>query len=300
MAAHSGHGHLRVNNVLVTVMLNIVITIAQVIGGAISGSMALISDAAHNFSDVLSLLISYIASRLTGKEETVKKTFGYRRAGILAAFINTSTLLVISAILAWVALSRILKPLPVEGSVVMILAAFGILLNGLSLLFIRKDAAKSINFRAAFIHLLSDLFTSVGVLAGGLIIKISHWYRVDGAISMLIAAYMFYSSWGILRETIKIFMQFTPPRVNIEDIAGEITKLEGVKNIHHVHVWQLDDDEMIFEAHIDLDMDYSISAFEEILEKIGLILETKDISHFNIQPELYRDDMKELINTGRK
>jgi cobalt-zinc-cadmium efflux system protein len=287
-------------NVLITIFLNVFITVAQVIGGVISGSMALLSDAAHNFSDVLSLIISYWAIRISGREQTLRQTYGYKRAGILAAFINTAILLVIAGVLVWEAASRLFNPQPVEGGIVILLAAAGILLNGLSLLFIRKDARGSMNIRAAFLHLFADMLTSVAVLAGGLMIKYLGWIRIDSILTILIAVYLVYSSWGIFYSSLRIFMQFTPSHIDIEKIAESITGIDGIKNIHHVHVWQLDENEMMFEAHIDLEGDYTISRFEEILEKVEKVLESFRIHHFNIQPELYRDDLKQLINTGKR
>jgi cobalt-zinc-cadmium efflux system protein len=280
-------------------MLNSLITIAQIVGGLVSGSMALLSDAAHNFSDVLSLFISYWASRLSGREQTLRQTFGFKRAEIFAAFINSATLLVIAGILIWQAVARLINPEPVSASIVIWLAALGILLNGVSLIFIRREKG-SMNMRSAFLHLFADMLTSVAVLGGGFAIKYFSWYRVDGILTLIISLYLIYSSWGIFRESIRIFMQFTPSGINIEEIAGRITSLEGVKNIHHVHVWQLDDNEILLEAHLDMDADYTISRFEEILEEAGKILTEFDIHHFNIQPELYRDDHKELINISRK
>lgn len=286
-------------NLLVTILLNVVITVAQIIGGVISGSMALLSDATHNFSDVLSLIISYWAIRLSRREQTIKQTYGFKRAGIFAAFINSAILLIIASILIWEAVSRLMNPEPVTGQIVIILAAAGIALNGLSLLFIRKDAKGNINIRAAFLHLLADMMTSVAVLAGGFIIKYLGWVWIDGALTILIALWLIYSSWGIFYQSVRIFMQFTPAHINIEEIAREITAISGVRNIHHVHVWQLDENEVLLEAHLDLENDCMVSHFESILSKVEEKLAKFGIHHFNIQPEMHRDDRKELIHRGK-
>jgi cobalt-zinc-cadmium efflux system protein len=143
------------------------------------------------------------------------------------------------------------------------------------------------------------MMTSVAVLAGGFVIRFLGWYWIDGVLSISIALYLVYSSWAIFYEAIRIFMQFTPSHINIEELAQKVTLLNGVKNIHHVHVWQLDDHEMMLEAHIDLDGDYTISQFEDILDHVAKILEGYSIHHFNIQPELNRPDQKELINPGK-
>jgi cobalt-zinc-cadmium efflux system protein len=286
-------------NLFITILLNVGITVAQVIGGLLSGSMALLSDAAHNFSDVLSLIVSLVAEKLSGRERTLRQTYGYMRAGIFAAFFNAATLLIIATILVWESIYRIIHPQPIAGLIVIYLAALGILLNGLSVLLIKKDAERSMNMRSAYLHLFTDMMTSIAVLAGGFAIKFLGWFWIDGMLSIGIAIYLVYSSWGIFYEAIRIFMQFTPSHIDIEEIARKVTLLKGVKNMHHVHVWQLDDREMMLEAHLDLDEDYSISRFEDILDKVDKILEQYDIHHFNIQPELHRGDQKELINTGK-
>jgi cobalt-zinc-cadmium efflux system protein len=293
------HGTVNGRNLFVTILLNIGITIAQVIGGFISGSMALLSDAAHNFSDVLSLIVSFGAEKLSGRERTLKQTYGYKRAGIFAAFINAATLLIIATILVWESIYRIIHPQPIAGLVVIYLAALGMLLNGLSVLLIKKDAKESMNMRSAYLHLFTDMMTSIAVLVGGFAIKYLEWYWIDGVLSIGIAIYLVYSTWGIFYESIRIFMQFTPSHINIEEIALQMSSIQGVKNMHHVHVWQLDDHEMMLEAHIDLDEDYLISRFEVILEQVDKLLEPYGIHHFNIQPELFRNDQKELINTEK-
>lgn len=299
-AGSHNHGHVQGRNILITILLNIVITAAQVTGGLFSGSTALVSDAVHNFSDVLSLIITYWAAKLSGREQTLRQTYGFKRAGIFAAFINTATLLVIAVILIWEAIDGIINPEPIEGTVVIFLAAAGILLNGLSLVFIRKDASRNMNIKSAYLHLFTDMLTSVAVLIGGIVIKYLGWYQIDGVLTILIAIYLVINSWGIFYQSIRIFMQFTPSNIDIEEIAGNITDLPGVKNIHHVHVWQLDDRAMMLEAHIDLDEDYKISQFESILDSVEKILGDHGIHHFNIQPELHRKDKKELISSGRK
>jgi cobalt-zinc-cadmium efflux system protein len=295
------HKHREVNkrNIFVTIILNTIITVAQLIGGLLSGSMALISDATHNFSDVLSLIVSFVAEKLSGRKQTLKQTYGYKRAGIFAAFFNAATLLVIATILVWEAVNRLIHPEPIAGLIIIYLAALSIVLNGLSVVLLKRDSEGSMNMRSAYLHLLTDMMTSIAVLAGGFAIKYFEWYWIDGALSIVIAIYLVYNSWGIFYQSIRIFMQFTPSHISIREIAEKTAQLPGVKNMHHVHVWQLSDHELILEAHIDLDEDYPISGFEVILEQVTEILEPFGITHINIQPELHRNDQKGLINTGK-
>jgi cobalt-zinc-cadmium efflux system protein len=294
---HDGHHHMGNGKILlITIILNLVITVAQIAGGLLSGSMALLSDAAHNFSDVLALLFSYIAERLSGRKRTLRHTFGYKRVGIFAAFINTASLMIIATILIQEAVERLINPKPIAGELVICLAALGILFNGISAFLVRNSAKGDSNMRSAYLHLFTDMLTSVGVFIGGFAILFLGWYRIDGLLTIVISIYLIYSSWGIFYASIRIFMQFTPAQINIEEIAAEITLIEGIKNIHHVHVWKLDDHEMMFEGHVDLKADYPISFFEIILEKVGAVLHQHNIHHYNIQPEWVRDDEKSLIN----
>ena len=294
--SHHHHHETSGRNLAFTILLNVGITVAQVIGGIISGSMSLLSDAAHNFSDVLALIISWVAKRLSKKEQTVNHTFGYKRAEIFAAFINSSALIIIAVILATEAVERLISPQPVIANIVIWLAGLSILLNGLSVLLIKKGAKESINIKSAYLHLFTDMLTSIAVLAGGFAMKYLDWYWVDGVLSIAIAVYLIYSSWEIFSGTLKIMMQFTPKSVDINKIASEAKNIEGIKNIHHIHVWQLDEHEIIFEAHVDLEKDVKISDFETVLKKLEKLLNKYKIGHFNIQPEFTVDDSKELIN----
>ncbi|MCX6237889.1 MAG: cation diffusion facilitator family transporter [Bacteroidia bacterium] len=293
---HHNHPIVTGKNLVLPILLNMGITLAQIIGGLVSGSMALLSDAAHNFSDVLALIFSYIAAKLSGRERTLKQTFGYKRAGIFAAFINAATLMIIATVLVQEAIERLMNPRPIEGEIVIYLAALGILFNGASALLVKKGAKSDINMRSAYLHLFTDMLTSIAVFIGGFAISYLGWFWVDGVLTIAISIYLIYSSWEIFYESMRIFMQFTPTQINIEEIAAEITLIQGVKNVHHVHAWKLDDHEMMFEAHLDLEEDYTISHFELILEKVSTTLHRFDIHHFNIQPEWVRDDEKALIN----
>ncbi len=277
------------------IVLNVGITLAQAIGGIISGSMALLSDAAHNFSDVLSMVISYLANRLARREATEKQTFGFRRSEILAAFINAATLIIISVIILFEAVQRLINPVPISANTVIYLAIAGILVNGVSVLFIRDDSHKNMNMRSVYLHLFGDMLTSVAVLLGGIAMKYLQWYRTDSIFSIAIAIYLLYMSWGILKTSLRIIMQFTPEEVDIQKIAKGIENIAGVKNIHHVHVWQINEHDLMFEAHIDMAEDIKVSNFETVLKEIKQLLKQNGINHSTIQPEFSVDDKKQII-----
>jgi cobalt-zinc-cadmium efflux system protein len=282
-------------NLGLAILLNVAITLAEAVGGIISGSMALLSDAAHNFSDVLSLIISYFASRLSKRKATERETFGFRRSEILAAFINSATLIIISVIIIIEAIRRLMNPAPLSANLMIWLAIASILINGLSALFLRKDSHDNINIRSAYLHLFGDMLTSVAVLAGGLAIKFLKWNWTDSVFSLAIAVWLLWLSWGIFRSSLRIIMQFTPEEIDIKKIACEFEKIPGVKNIHHVHVWQINDHDLMFEAHVDMSEDIKMSGFEKVLEEIKLILIQNGINHSTIQPEFSVDDKKQII-----
>ncbi len=281
------HGNLKGRNLGIAILLNVAITIAQVVGGFISGSLALMSDALHNFSDVLALIISWFASKLSKKDQTPAQTYGYKRAEILAALINAVSLFVIAFFLLKEAISRISDPVDVQSGLVMILGGLSIVLNGLSVLLIKKEAKDNMNMRSAYLHLLSDMISSIAVVFGGLAMYLWEVAWVDSLLSIGIAVYLVYSSWGLIKESVRILMQFAPTNVNLEDINRELQNIPEVNNMHHVHVWQLDDKQINFEAHISFNEDINLSKVNEILHQIEHVLDDKfDINHVTLQPEI--------------
>lgn len=292
------HSHqLSGKKLFISIILNISITVAQFIGGIISGSLSLLSDAVHNLSDVISLIISYIANILTNrKKQTSQHTFGYKRAEIVAAFINSASLIVIAVFLAFEAVKRLQNPIELESNIVIALALLAIFANGFSVLLLKKDAHHNLNMKAAYLHLLSDMLTSVAVLIGGLLMKFFQIYWLDGVLTIIISLYLLFMSWHIFRDSLQILMLFAPKHIKIEEIQKEIIKIDGVKNMHHVHIWQLNDSELHFDAHIEFKKDISLSEFDKKCKEIEKILSKKfDIHHSFLQPEYSRNDKKELI-----
>ena len=294
---HEHHHHeVKGKNLFFTILLNAGISLAEFIGGIISGSISLISDAIHNFSDVLSLIISYIANKLAKREATDKQTFGYKRSEIFAAFLNSATLIVLAFYILYEAVQRFINPIEVSSDLVIWLALGSIFVNGLSVLFIKKDAQGNMNMKSAYLHLFGDMMTSIAVLLGGILMKYFHIFWIDPVFSILIAIYLLYLSWDIFKSSLKIMMQFTPEEINVNEINTAVSKLNGVKNLHHIHIWQINEHDIMFEAHIDLEKDVSISEFEKVMEKVKEYLHDKyAIHHVTLQPEFSVDDNKELI-----
>jgi cobalt-zinc-cadmium efflux system protein len=296
---HSTQNHPKLSgrNLLISIFLNIIITVAQIIGGFLSGSLALISDAVHNLSDVVSLIISYIANSLANsKKQTLKQTFGFKRAEIIAAFFNAASLMVIAFFLGIEAIKRFNNPQEIESNLVIWLALLGILANGFSVLLIKKDAEHNLNMKSAYLHLLTDMLTSIAVFIGGLLMKYFNIFWIDAILTLVISGYLIYMSWRVFTESLKILMLFAPDNIVIEDIEKAILKIKGVKNIHHVHVWQLNENNCHFEAHIEFKKDIKLSEFDKICEKIEhLLIHDFNINHCNLQPEYNRDDEKTFI-----
>ena len=295
---HDHHHHLHQvsgKNMAVAIFLNIVITAGQVAGGMISGSVALLTDALHNFSDVVALLLSYTTNRIAKRKSTIKQTYGFKRAEILSAFVNSAVLTGIAVFLIVEAVQRFYSPHPIESDMVIWFAAGSIVINFISVLMLQKDAKENMNIKSAYLHLMTDVMTSVAVLAGGIVMKYFGIFWVDALLSFAIALYLIVSSYKLLTGTIKILMQFTPAGIDIEEINSRVTAIKGVKNLHHVHVWQLDEKTTLFEAHIDLTNDINITGFQEILNRTEVVLHDFGIFHFNIQPEFNRNDSKEII-----
>ncbi len=297
MGEHHHHHEVTGKNLFWTILLNAGISLAELIGGIIAGSMALISDAIHNFSDVISLIVSYIANRLSQKASNEKQTFGYKRSEIIAAFFNATTLIILAIFVLYEAAQRILHPEPVKSDLVIWLSLGSIAVNGLSVLLIKEDAKANMNMKSAYLHLLGDMMTSIAVLIGGIVMKYFHIYWIDPVFSILIAIYLIYMSWGIFKSSLKIMMQFTPDNIDINQIAKDIGQIEGVKNIHHIHIWQINEHDVMFEAHLDLDTDCRITGFEKIMLKVnGYLKEHYGIEHTILQPEFSIDDDKKLIH----
>ena len=296
-----GHSHKHTSdhtgrNLLISILLNSVITLAQIIGGFLSGSLALLSDALHNLTDVISLVISYIAARLSKKKATISRTFGYKRAEIIAAFVNASSLIIIAIYLMFEAVKRLFNPQTIEPDLVIGLSILGIVFNGLSVLLLKKDSAHSINIRSAYLHLLTDMLASIAVLIGGLLMRFYQIYWVDAALTIAIAVYLVVVGYNLLKESFHILMLFTPKHIKIDAIVEEVNKLKHINNIHHIHVWQLNETEIHLEAHIDFNVDLKFSEFNTILKTIETTLFQKfNINHFNIQPEFGSSDPKTII-----
>lgn len=293
--AHN-HGNLKGGKLGISIAVNLLITIAQLIGGFISGSLALYSDALHNFSDVIALVISYIADKLAGRSYSDRKTFGFKRAEILAAMINAGTLVFVGGFLIYEGVSRFFHPEPIGSVWVISLAVFSIVGNTLCVVLLKGDAEDNLNIKSAYLHLLTDVMTSVAVLIGGLLMSWYQIYWIDSVLSILIALYLIRASWGILMETLRVVMQFAPAHLDIRKIEKTILTCPEIKGMHHIHLWQIDDKTVNLEAHLQFKEDVHLSGSSRVINIINeLLQETYGINHTTFQTEFDTDHAPDLL-----
>lgn len=265
---HHHHHAVKGKKLAITILLNVIITAAQAAGGFFSGSLALLSDATHNLSDVIALVISWLGNKIAKKPYSEKRTFGYKRAEILAALINVVAIIVIAINIFIEGIHRFIRPVPVTGTMVIWLAGLSIVMNGLSVLLIKDGADKNINMKSAYIHLFSDMLTSIAVLIGGAVMYFTGIYWIDSIISIGIAVYLLYVSITMLLETLKILMEFAPDNLNLNNLQTELKQFPYITDVHHIHAWHITDNEKKIEMHIVFDKDYRISETEKYITEI--------------------------------
>lgn len=273
-------------NLAITVILNGIITLGQFTGGIISGSLALISDALHNLSDVVSVILAYLAHRIGLRPQTQKSTFGFKRAEILAAFINAISLIAISVYLMVEAGKRFLNPQEVDYLWMFWLGIVGLIANGLSVFILHDTKNENLNIRAAYLHLIGDALTSVAVIAGAACIWLFQVYWIDPLVTVLISVYIFVHTFKILKESVEILMQFAPSGIDQQEIVTVLLQIPEIQSVHHIHLWQLDDDRIYFEAHLVLAENRPVSDTHQITENAKRLLNSRfGISHTTFQYE---------------
>ena len=248
---------------------NMLLTVAQVIGGIVSGSLSLVADALHNFSDAASLLIALVAIRIGRKPPDQFKTFGYKRAETIAALINLTTLIIIGLYLCYEAIMRFIAPEPVAGWMVVLVAGVALAVDVFTALLTYSQSKNSMNIKAAFLHNVTDALASVGVIITGTLILLYGWIWTDAAMTLIISGYVLWQGFTELPKVIHLLMEGTPEGMDAESIITAMEAESGVKEVHHVHVWQLDEHRNALEAHVVLseqaDMDGLKSRLKQIL-----------------------------------
>ncbi len=283
------------SRLLITMILNFGIAAAEIIGGILSGSLSLISDALHNFSDGIAIIISYFAIRLKLRPRDTHYTFGLKRSEIIAAIINASTLIIICFYLFKEAYQRFIAPEPIAGGLMIIVASFGLAANIAGTLLLRSGSKNSMNIRSAYLHLLSDAVSSLAVILGGIAIYFFHVYWLDPLLTVLIGLYVLKESYRIVAEAVQIIMMAAPADISLENLKHEIEAVTGVQNLHHAHLWQMNEQDIHFEGHVDVG-EMPVSKTGDLLHQIEhLLMDKYAVNHVTLQFECNQCSSKALV-----
>lgn len=289
--AHShGHEHgvilSNVNAAFVTgIVLNFLFVVVEVIAGLFIHSLSLLSDAGHNLADVGALALSLLAFRLLKVKPTDQYTYGFRKTSILVALFNAVVLLVSIGAIVYEAIHRLLNPEPLPGSTVALVAGIGIVINSVTALLFFRDKDKDMNIKSAYLHLMSDAIVSLGLVAGGIVIFYTNWFWIDSALSILIAVVILFSTWRLLRSSLRLSLDGVPENIHIEDIKATAMKVKGVMDLHHIHIWAISTTENAMTAHLVLSPDTTTEQEQKIKHQLKHELAHKNIDHITLETE---------------
>lgn len=267
---------------IIGIVLNSLFLIIEFILGFIYDSIGLISDAGHNLTDVVSLVLALIAYSLTKVSSNTKFTYGYKKTSILVSLINAIILLVAVAFIIYESIDKIINPIEIKGSVISITAGIGVIINGITAWLFLKDKEKDLNVKGAYLHMVADALVSIGVVVSGLIISFTSWFVLDGIIGIVIALIIIYSTWDLLNKSLRLSLDGVPSDIDFNHIANIISQVEGVKDVHHLHIWAISTRENALTAHIVLN---DINNMEEVKHHIKHELEHANISHSTLEFE---------------
>jgi cobalt-zinc-cadmium efflux system protein len=284
------------SRLVLSLVLTAVFVIVEIVAGLFSNSLALLTDAAHNFTDVIALGLSWFAVRLATRPANATRTYGYHRAGILVAMINSTTLVVISLGIFYEAYQRFLSPPEVKSGVMVAVGLLAFVVNLVTALLVRQGSQHDLNLRSAYFHLMGDVLSTLGAVVAGVIIFFTDWNWLDPLVSVFIGVLILWNAWGILRETVDILLESTPRDVDMNAMIKDMSRVKGVLGVHDLHVWSITQSMRTMSAHILTD-DISISAGADIQGQLSEILSGRyNITHATLQlecvgchPDLYCD-----------
>ncbi len=273
---HGGHQHHHEDDsdqkIIFAISINFLLTLVQIIGGVISGSLALIADALHNLSDAASLVLALFARKIGRKSADEFKTFGYKRAEIIASLINLTLLIVLSLYLIYEAIWRFIEPVMISGWIIIIIAGVAFLIDLYTSIITYKISHNNMNMRAAFLHNLSDALASIGVIIAGVLIVLYNVIWVDAVITMMIGGYILWQGIKMLPDSINFLMDGTPKEISVAQVKDNLSQFEEVLDIHHMHIWNLDEKRIALEAHVVVDSN-NLMETAEIKKKLKSNLE---------------------------
>ena len=286
MHSHTHHHHGGTGQVLRWSMVATVVFVAvEAVAGIRAHSLALLSDAGHNITDALALLLAWFAFYLQAKPADEIKTYGYHRAGVLAAFVNALTLVLLSAWIFYESAMRLRHPQEVHEGIMMAVAALGVTMNGGIMLALRRASHHDLNVRSAFVHMLGDALGSLAIIAGAVVIRYTGWGQVDPALSILIGLLIVWTAWDIIRESLNILLEGLPRGIRLPDVMAAMCRIDGVLDVHDLHIWSLGSSAHALSCHVLID-DVPPSASDAILRRLnGMLAERFHISHTTVQFE---------------
>ena len=282
---HDEHGDLTGRPLKITLGLVIVIMVAEFVGGWLSNSLALVSDAGHMLTDALALGLSLFAIALARRPANPKKTFGYHRAEILAAFANGAILILLSAYIFYEAALRFTHKPEVKSPLMLAVAIVGLLANIVSMFLLRQGSGKNINVKSAFLHVIGDTLSSIGVIIAAIIIYFTGWTPVDPLLAILIGVIILWGALRIVKESVDILLESTPRDIDMDEVLAEVKKIEGVEDMHEVHIWTLTSGIHALSAHLKV-ADQTVNESGVILSRVNDVLNDKfEITHTTLQLE---------------
>ena len=290
--SHAGHSHSHVPEItsinkafIVGIVLNLMYVIIQVGIGLKINSLSLLSDAGHNFLDVAALALAMMAFKLSKSKSTDKYTYGFKKSSILISLLNAVILLISIGAIGYEAIFRFGNPQPLPGKIISIVAAIGIVINGVSAFMFFRDKEKDINVKAAFVHLAADALVSLGLVVGGLIIFFTHWYWIDPLLSIIICLVIIASTWSLLKNSLRLSLDGVPNTVDIKIIKETVLKETGVKDFHHLHVWAISTTQNAMTGHVVVSNELSNVQVSQLKHKIKHQLEHLNIQHATLETE---------------
>jgi cobalt-zinc-cadmium efflux system protein len=270
---------------LLALFLTLGFVLFEAAAGLFANSLALLTDAAHNLTDVIALALSWYALRLTLQPPNSQKTYGYHRAGILVALLNSTTLVLISLGIFYDAYRRFMAPPEVKADVMVVVGLAAVVVNAVTAWLVRRGSEHDLNLRSAFVHLMSDVLSTIGAVIAGVIILFTGANWLDPLVSVLIGVLILWNAWGIVRETVEILLESTPRDLDMETLVEDIKQLDGVLGVHDLHVWSLTQDLRTMSAHI-LTEDVSISRGAAIQSRVNELVSNRyHIAHATLQLE---------------
>jgi cobalt-zinc-cadmium efflux system protein len=290
--SHAGHNHSHVPEItsinkafIIGIVLNLGYVIIQVAIGLKINSLSLLSDAGHNFLDVAGLALAMVAFKLSKSKSTDKYTYGFKKSSILISLLNAVILLVSIGAIGYEAVFRFGNPQPLPGKIISIIAAVGIVINGVSAFMFFRDREKDINVKAAFLHLAADALVSLGLVIGGIIIYYTNWYWIDPLLSIIICLVIIVSTWSLLRDSLRLSLDGVPNNTDLHKIKEAVLKTAGVKDFHHLHVWAISTTQNALTGHVVVANDLSSQQVSELKHTIKHTLEHLNIQHATLETE---------------